>query len=72
MPKFSLPQFKSPNIRTVLLDTDAIVRPVYLSKRKGASLSVAATEFQHFVRKWVAAETAMRLTAGMPAIASGR
>lgn len=72
MPKFSLPQFRSPNIRTVLLDTDAIVRPVYLSKRKGASLSVAATEFQHFVRKWVAAETATRLTAGMPAIVSGR
>lgn len=50
MPGFSLPQFSSPGIRTVKLKRDALVRPIYFSKPKGAALSLAATEFQKLVK----------------------
>lgn len=55
-PKSSLPHFESLGIHPVQLETADIVRPIYFSKPKGASLSVASTEFQHFVRRWIEAE----------------
>lgn len=55
-PWSSRPQFDALGLPTVLMDTAAIVRPIYLSKPKGANLSLASTEFQHFLRRWIAAE----------------
>jgi LysR family carnitine catabolism transcriptional activator len=49
MPEFSLPQFSSARIRTVKLKRDAMVRPIYFSKPKGAGLSLAASEFKKLV-----------------------
>ena len=64
-PQSSRPQFDVLGLPTVQMDPAAIVRPIYLSQPKRASLSVAATEFQNFLRRWIAQERV-----GEPASAS--
>lgn len=65
-PESSLPQFDVPDIVAVQLDPGAIVRPIYINRRSGISLSVASASFLQAVRQQVAAD-AIGAHGGAPA-----